>query len=133
MSQENVELARAVLDTLGTRDAERLIALSDPEVEWHSFFALSEGGVYRGHDGTRRYMSDLADAWEIRAAEVDDALGVGDIALLVGRIHYRGRGSGVESASPAVGWMLKFRDGKVLRFRAFSEPEQALEAVGLEE
>jgi len=121
-----------VLDTLGTRDAERLIALSDPEVEWHSFFALSEGGVYRGHDGTRRYMSDLADAWEIRAAEVDDALGVGDIAL-VGRIHYRGRGSGVESASPAVGWMLKFRDGKVLRFRAFSEPEQALEAVGLED
>ena len=133
MSQENVELARAVLDTLGTRDAERLIALSDPEVEWHSFFALSEGGVYRGHDGTRRYMCDLADAWEIRAAEVDDALGVGDIALLVGRIHYRGRGSGVESASPAVGWMLKFRDGKVLRFRAFSEPEQALEAVGLED
>jgi hypothetical protein len=29
--------------------------------------------------------------------------------------------------------MLKFRDGKVLRFRAFSEPEQALEAVGLED
>ena len=133
MSQENVELAREILAALGTRDPSRLIALSDPEVEWHSFFALSERGVYRGYDGTRRYMSDLADAWEIRAAEVDDALGVGDIALLVGRIHYRGRGSGVESASPAVGWMLKFRDGKVLRFRAFSEPEQALEAVGLED
>jgi ketosteroid isomerase-like protein len=132
MSQENVELAREVLATLSTRDASRLIALADPEVEWHSFFALSEGGVYRGHDGTRRYMSDLADAWEIGAAEVDDALGVGNIALLVGRIHYRGRGSGVESASPA-GWMLKFRDGKVLCFRAFRDPAQALEAVGLAE
>src|SRR5438094_816073 len=130
--QVSVELAQEVLATLGTRDAERLVALSDPEVEWHSFFALSEGGVYCGHDGTRRYMSDLADAWEIGAAEVDDALGVGDIALLVGRIHYRGRGSGVESASP-VGWMLKFRDGKVLRFRAFRDPAQALEAVGLAE
>ena len=130
MSQANVDLAREVLATLGTRDSSRLIALSDPEVEWHSFFALSEGGVYRGHDGTRRYMSDLADAWDIGAAEVDDALGVGDVALLVGRIHYRGRGSGVESASPA-GWMLKFRDGKVLCFRAFRDPAQALEAVGL--
>jgi hypothetical protein len=30
MSQENVELARKVLDTLGTRDAAHLISLSDP-------------------------------------------------------------------------------------------------------
>jgi ketosteroid isomerase-like protein len=132
MSRENVELARKVLDALGTRDPSRLIALSDPDVEWHSFFALSEGGVYRGHDGARRYMSDLDDAWEVGRAEVDDALGMGDVAVLVGRIHYRGKGSGVESASPA-GWMFKFRDGKVLCFRAFREPEQALEAVGLSE
>ena len=132
MSQENVELARNVLDTLGTQDASRLIALSDPEVEWHSFFALGEGGAYRGHDGTRRYMKDLNDAFEIGRADVDDALGVGDVAVLVGRIHFRGKGSGVESEAPA-GWMLKFRDGKVLCFRAFREPEQALEAVGLSE
>ena len=132
MSQENVELARVVLDTLGARDAERLVELSDPEVEWRSFFALSERGVYRGHDGTRRYMDDLADAFEIGEAEVDGALAVGDIALLVGRLHYRGKGSGVESASPT-GWVLKFREGKVLSFRAFRDPKQALEAAGLEE
>jgi hypothetical protein len=29
--------------------------------------------------------------------------------------------------------MLKFRDGKVLCFRAFREPEQTLEALGLSE
>jgi hypothetical protein len=29
--------------------------------------------------------------------------------------------------------MLKFRDGKLLHFRAFREPARALEAVGLEE
>jgi hypothetical protein len=52
--------------------------------------------------------------------------------VLVGRIHYRGKGSGVESASTA-GWMLKFRDEKLLCFRAFREPAQALEAVGLEQ
>ena len=127
-----MELARKVLDALGTRDPSRLIALSDPDVEWHSFFALSEGGVYRGHDGTRQYMSDLDDAWEVGRAEVDDALGVGDVAVLVGRIHYRGKSSGVESASPA-GWMLKFRNGKVLCFRAFREPEQALETLGFSE
>jgi ketosteroid isomerase-like protein len=64
MSRENVELAGQVMDALGRRDLSRLIAFADPEVEWRSFFAeLGEGGVYRGHDGTRRYMSDLNEAW----------------------------------------------------------------------
>ena len=85
--------------------------------------------MYRGHDGTRRYLSDLDDAFEIARADVDGGVGVGDIAVLVGRLHYRGKGSGVEAESPA-GWMLRFRDGKMLCFRAFRDPEQALEAVG---
>jgi ketosteroid isomerase-like protein len=130
MSHDTVDLAREVMNALSQRDVPRLIALADPEVEWRSFFAIGEGGVYRGHDGTRRYLNDLDDAWEIVRADVDDALGVGEVAVLVGRIHYRGKASGVETESPA-GWMLKFRDGKVVCFRAFREPEQALEAVGM--
>lgn len=54
----------------------------------------------------------------------------GDIAVLVGHLRYRGKDSGVEADTPA-GWMLKFRAGKLLRFRAFRDPERALEAVGL--
>jgi ketosteroid isomerase-like protein len=133
MSQANVELASQVMDALRRRDLSLVIALTDPEVEWHSFFAeLGDGGVYRGHDGTRQYMRDLTDAWEIVRADVDDRIGVGDLAVLVGRIHYRGRSSGIETETPA-GWMLKFRHGRVVCFRAFREPEQALEAVGLRE
>jgi ketosteroid isomerase-like protein len=101
----------------------------DPEVEWHSFFAeLGEEGVYRGHDAMRQYVSDLNDAWEIVRPDVDDGLAVGDVVVLVGRVHYRGKASGVETDSSA-GWLFKFRDGKVFYFRAFREPEQALGAV----
>jgi uncharacterized protein len=134
MSEEKVEqLARQVMDALSRRDLPRMIELTDPDVEWRSFFAeLGEGGVYRGHEGTRRYIDDLGDAWETVRAEVDDGLSVGDLALLVGRIHYRGRGSGVETESPA-GWVLRFRKGRVIYFRAFREPEQALAAAGLRE
>jgi ketosteroid isomerase-like protein len=130
MSQENVELAGEVLDALNRSDVARLDALTDPEIEWHSFFAeLGEGGVYRGHDGTRRYLSDLSE-WETVRIDLDDGLGVGEVAVLVGRIHYRGSGSGVESESPA-GWMFRFRQGQVVCFRAFREPEKALAAIGL--
>ena len=68
-------------------------------------------------------------ALEIGRADLDDGLGVGEIAVLVGRIHYRGKGSGVES-DLSVGWMLKFRAGQLVRFQAFRDPAEALEAVG---
>jgi ketosteroid isomerase-like protein len=134
MSQETLERARQVMDALSQGDLDSMIRLADPGVEWHSFFANlgEEGGVYGGHDGTRQYVSDLRDAWEIVRADIDGVIAVGNVAVLVGRIHYRGRGSGIETESPA-GWMLKFRDGRLIRFRAFREPEEALEAVGLSE
>jgi ketosteroid isomerase-like protein len=131
MSQESIELGRQVLDAVAGRDLSRLIAFTDPEVEWHSFFAvLGEHGVYRGHDGLRQYVSDLHDAFEIVRPDVDDGLAVGDLALLVGRVHYRGKASGVETDSQA-GWMFKFRKGRVVCFRAFREPELVLEAAAL--
>jgi uncharacterized protein len=133
MSQETVERARRVMEALSRGDLAGLIGLADPEVEWHSFFAeLGEGGVYRGHEGTRQFVDDLRDAWEIVRADVDDVIAVGGVAVLVGRIHYRGKSSGIETESPA-GWMLKFCDGQLICFRAFRDPEQALEAVGLRE
>jgi ketosteroid isomerase-like protein len=133
MSQENVEIAARVVAALNQRDADGLIELADPDVEWRSFFAeLGDEGVYRGHDGARRYMRDLHEAWEIVQVEVDGLLGIGDVVVGVGRVHYRGKGSGVESESQA-GWMFSFRGTQLVQFRAFREPEQALKAVGLEE
>ena len=128
-----LDLARDVMDKLGRRQLDDLLALADPAVEWHSFFAaLGEGGVYHGHEGTRQYLSDLGDAWEVVRADIDDGVAVDDVAVLVGRIHYRGKGSGIETETPA-GWMLEFRRGKLLLFRAFREPGRALAAVGLAE
>ena len=130
-SRETLELAREALGVLSRGEFSKLIELTDPDVEWWSFFAqLSEGGVYRGHDGMRRYAKDLTDAWDIVRTDIDDALAVGDVALLVGRIHYRGKESGLETDT-AAGWLLTFRNRKVIRFRAFREPEQALERIGL--
>ncbi len=125
----NVELARGVLDALHDRDAEALIAISDPDVEWFSFFAISEGGVYRGAEGIKHYMRDLTEAFGEIDAQVDDGIGIGDTAVLVGRIFYKGRESGVEASSEA-GWVFKFRGDKIVLFRAFRDPEQALGEMG---
>ena len=127
MSQQNVDTARKVLEAISRRDLEALLELMDPEIEWQSFFAL--GTEYHGHDGMRQYVLDLYEAFEGLAPTVDDMLDGGDVVVGVGRIHYRGRQSGVEADSEA-GWMFKFRRGKVVRFRAFRQPEQKLESLG---
>jgi len=133
MSQENVKLVHGLVEAVAQQDAERLIELTDPEIEWHSFLAqLEEGGVYRGHEGMRQYAEDLADTWEFLHTEVHDTLSVGAVVLMVGSLRYRGRGSGVE-AEPTVGYMLKVRRRKALLLRAFRGPEEIFQAVGLSE
>ena len=129
MSRENVEAARRVLAAVGERDLADLLDLTDPQIEWHSFFAIGEG-VYRGHDAMPHYMRDLDEAFEWLRPEASDLLDVGDLIVGVGRIHYRGKDSGVEADSPT-GWVFRFSGGRLQYFRAFREPERALEAVGM--
>jgi ketosteroid isomerase-like protein len=106
---------------------------ADPEVEWHTLIAgLGEAGIYHGHEGTRQWLADLDDAFGDTHPDLDDGIAVGEVVVLVGRLHYRGRTSGAESES-AIGWMMRFRRGKVIRFRVFRGPGDALEAVGLRE
>ena len=87
----------------------RLLELADPEIEWHSFFELAspEGGRIAATTECGKYFSDLNDAWDDRArrSQTTVARWAGDV-VLVGRIHYRGKASGVETES-SVGWMFE--------------------------
>jgi ketosteroid isomerase-like protein len=132
MSQENVELAHEAIAAIKSQDASRLVELTHPDVEWHSLVVVAGSEGYRGHEGIRRYIEDIADALEFIYADVDDAISVGDLVLLVGHFHYRGKASGVETKSPG-GFVVRFRDDRVVYMRAFRDPERALAVVGLSE
>jgi len=130
-SKVRLDLAHEVFRAVGEQSLARLIELTDPDIEWSSFFAVGEkAGVYHGHEGLERYIRDLADTWEMVNPQPEEGLAWGQIAVFVGRIGYRGRESGFETESPA-GWIFRFRANKVSRFRAFRDPEGALESVGL--
>ena len=131
MSEAHLKAAHDVIDAVEQRDVSALIALTHPAVEWRSAFAVSKGGLYVGHSGIREYVADMNDAWDIVRLDVDHELCVGDVVILVGRIHYRGKGSGVEAETDA-GYVLTFRDGKVIGFRPFRDPEASLARVGLD-
>jgi SnoaL-like domain len=58
--EASVELiARRFVEGFNRRDAESLVALSDPSIEFHPTPLLGKGQLYRGHDGLRRWIADL--------------------------------------------------------------------------
>src|SRR4051812_10111329 len=130
MSQENVEGARQLVDAVASQDLARLIELTDPKVEWHSFFAqLQQGGVYHGHDGIRQYAEDLRETFELLRTDIIDTLCIGAVVLMVGRLRYRGKGSGVESESLG-GYLLQDRRGGGAVLGALPGAREGLAAAG---
>jgi ketosteroid isomerase-like protein len=50
--------------------------------------------------------------------------------VVLGHMHLRGRGSGVE-LDQQTGWVVDLRNGKMTRFQAFFSHEEALAAGGI--
>jgi ketosteroid isomerase-like protein len=91
-----------------------------------------EGLAYRGHDGLRHFIDDLTLDWERVRFEVSEIRDAGDNALVLIRFQGRGRASGADLDVP-VGIVGKVREGKITEARMYSDPDEALEAVGLSE
>jgi uncharacterized protein len=132
MSQENVEVARKILDAVNRRDAEAMLPYADPEIDLQSpIIGGVEGNTYHGHQGVRDWIAETDAAFEELRFEPEEFRDLGDDVLIIGRLHARGRESGVEIDSPSA-WLGTFRDGKGVRGRGFLSIQEALEAASLE-
>jgi ketosteroid isomerase-like protein len=133
MSQENVELVRRVVESNRSDYREADLEPWDPNCEYTSLLGAVEPQTYRGHDGIRRYISDMADAWEDWRNEIDEVFEAGpDTVVTTFRTRVIGKDSGaaVEERLAAV---FVLSGGKVLRGRTYPSRADALEAVGLRE
>jgi uncharacterized protein len=137
MSQENVEVVRALFDAAARRDSAAVLALYDPAVEWDNtrgpMQGLVEGKVYRGYEGLRQWWREFREPWESVSGELEELIDAGDQVVSVGSSHARGRASGVavDLEHSATVWTV--RQGKIVRVRLFATRAEALEAAGLRE
>ena len=132
MSQENVELVREGFARWNEGDYDFFFASTAPDIELLSRFGSLTGEPYRGHQGVREWLADIQQSFERFELWLDDVRGLGDEVLAIGGIKLRARGSGLDLKEP-MGWVFEFRDGRVTRMRFYAQPEEALEAVGLQE
>jgi ketosteroid isomerase-like protein len=131
MSEGDVEVVRRSLEALNEGDTEGVLGLMDPDVELVSARAVLEGISYRGHDGFRQFVADMADDWEDYHPTSERFRDLGDgRVLVVGRFHARGKASGMEVDTPAA-WVSEVREGKIVHVRFYADEAAALDALGL--
>ena len=130
VSNANTEILRQVVEAWNARDIERFVALIHPDAELRTMRAQLEGKAYRGRDGARQAAADIDEDWGELRMELEEVQVTEDRAFARIRLTGRGRTSGVDM-DVVTGWIFGFREGLVAFARAYSDPEQAREQLGV--
>jgi ketosteroid isomerase-like protein len=130
MSQENVEIVRAAIDSGNRGDWDAALKDVAPSFEWDNSRAIGADnrGVFTAGDA-RRFLED--NLWESAWIEIDELIPVGDQVVVPHTLHVRGR-DGIE-VQARITWVFTIRDGKIERNCLYQDKREALEAVGLSE
>jgi ketosteroid isomerase-like protein len=103
----------------------------DPDVEISTVIGDAfQGEPFRGHEGVRAWLAGLDENFETWRLSPEEWLERGDTLVVLGQIHARGRGSGIELDQP-IAWVARFRAGKLLRLQTYFDHEEALTAGGI--
>lgn len=126
-----IEIVRRAHEALNGRDVQALLAECDPEFRLDMADRVLNPEVYEGHEGIRRFLADVHEAWETFTWEPEELMESGDLVLSLIRSLGRGRGSGLElDRSAAMLWIVPADRAVSLRF--FRDRASAREAAGLE-
>jgi hypothetical protein len=130
MSQENVEIARAMIDAVRRGDWEAIAARLDPDVLVRTDPRWPEQRIY-GREAAVAWYRGAQDSMgpDIRIEKITE---LGDRALTRLRWVTRGQHSDAQG-DIRYSELNTYREGRLILSEFFLEHEQALKAVGLEE
>jgi ketosteroid isomerase-like protein len=130
MSPENIDVVRRAHQALNTGDMDALVVLCDVQFQLDMSDRIFNPAVYEGHDGIRRFYSEVRDVWASYSWEPEELMEAGDHVVALLRSGGTGRGSGVEvERRTAMVWTV--REGRATALCFFRERNEALKAVGL--
>jgi ketosteroid isomerase-like protein len=126
----NADIVRELFEAFSRRDTAAVVALADPEIVFMPPTGRLAGRTepYRGHDGLRTYLSDVARVWQELRSEADEYIELDDRVVCTGRVYAWGVGRVIDA--PA-GWVWRVRDGLLVEGRVYETRRAAYEAVGL--
>ena len=134
MSHENVDAVWMCLGGWNRGDIDAWLNAVHPEIEWYSEVARKMEGaetVSRGFAGLRRFWDEWRAVWNLKI-DITEIRDLGDTVLALVNIRTHGGTSGIDLEQPAA-YVFEFEEGLARRVRAYLDPRQAFEAVGLSE
>jgi ketosteroid isomerase-like protein len=131
MSQENVEIVRAVYEAWNTGDMDAVRQACDPEIIMRGPKGWPEPGPFFGQEAVMRAIEQLRDTFESDWQELNsDLVHVGDRVAVRTVWHGIGHGPELKQESTPV---FTVRDGRVFHIEFFWDHAEALETLGLSE
>jgi ketosteroid isomerase-like protein len=122
-------LVRDAFERWNTGDRESLLEDIHPEVEIRAPSSQISGREsYLGHDGYREWLATMEESFEVWRVHPESFDERGDTVVILGHMHLRGRGSGLE-LDQETGWLVDVREGKMTRFQAFLSHEETLAGI----
>ena len=130
MSEENVEIVRAMIDAGNRRDWDAAFKDTAQEFEWDHSRAVGpdDRGVWTAHEA-RDFYEAAAEVWESFRVEIDELITSGDYVVVPHTIRLQGR-DGIE-VTVTTTWLFTIRGGKIERVCLYQGRAEALEAAGL--
>jgi ketosteroid isomerase-like protein len=131
-SDDSVEVVRRAWEAWERGDMQAVFDFYDPAVEWDmSESDVPDMGVFRGHDGVRRFFREWMAPFDDYYAHAED-FRLGSKGVLV-RMRQGGRGkeSGADVEMPPLWQLYRLRAGRAVRVEIYRDEDRALEAAGL--
>jgi len=132
MSQENVELVRALYRDLSRSDLAAVEAKLGSGVEWDTQARGSDGALVYGIEGVAKAIQEWLEAWVDASFEVREVRDAGDQIAAHLRQHATAKISGIEGDVDAFA-SFRISSGKIIGYREHPSWPAAVQAVGLAE
>jgi hypothetical protein len=126
MSQENVEIVRAIFEAYAREGIGGGVEFMDPEIVWNAADEAPQQGV----DAAVAYMERWETEWDDLTTTPEEFIDAGDRVFVAVRFSGRGKSSGIE-VDALLYEIYSLRDGKLVRMDEFTDRSQALEAAEL--
>lgn len=116
MSQENVEIVRAVLDASSQGDVEAFMTALDSAIEWTPVRDDPDFRVHRGLEDVTAWLAEWTEVFPDMRWEAGPIVDAGDdVVVAVVRALGRGDSTGADVGSTAYPVSFTIRSGKIVR------------------
>ena len=126
----NAEIVRRLLNAFNEEGVEGVLAFYDDDCEVYDP-DLPGNRSYRGKEGLRNLLELMLTGSEQTEIRDYELLPAGDRVVALIRTYFRGEGGGPE-VEVRDAHTLTFRDGKIVYWRLYIDPVEALTDAGLD-